>query len=55
MRRAGDHDQANLLMDNYEGMAIVPGRPDDTIHVITDDNFGATQITRVLTLCARLP
>jgi hypothetical protein len=36
-------------------MAIVPGRHDDTIHVISDDNFGATQTTRVLTLSARLP
>jgi hypothetical protein len=47
--------QTNPLMDNYEGMAIVPGRHADTVHVISDDNFGATQTTRVLTLSARLP
>jgi hypothetical protein len=47
--------QANPLLDNYEGMAIVPGRRSDTIELISDDNFGATQITRVLTLSARLP
>ncbi|NMO50115.1 esterase-like activity of phytase family protein [Actinoplanes sp. TBRC 11911] len=47
--------QTNPLMDNYEGMAIVPGGTADTVHVISDDNFGATQITRVLTLSARLP
>lgn len=47
--------QANPLLDNYEGMAIVPGRRADTIELISDDNFGATQITRVLTLSARLP
>nr|WP_296063839.1 esterase-like activity of phytase family protein [uncultured Actinoplanes sp.] len=47
--------QANPLMDNYEGMAVVPGRHGHTVHVISDDNFGAAQITRVLTLSARLP
>jgi len=47
--------QANPLLDNYEGMATVPGRRADTIKLISDDNFGATQITRVLTLTARLP
>ncbi len=47
--------QANPLLDNYEGMAIVPGRRSDRIELISDDNFGATQITRVLTLTARLP
>jgi hypothetical protein len=40
--------QTNPLMDNYEGLAV----RGDTIHVISDDNFGATQITRVLTLRA---
>jgi hypothetical protein len=43
--------QANPLLDNYEGMAVRHGR----IELISDDNFGATQITRVLTLTARLP
>jgi hypothetical protein len=47
--------QTNPLMDNYEGMAIVPGSQADTVHVISDDNFGATQTTRVLTVSARLP
>jgi hypothetical protein len=47
--------QANPLLDNYEGMAVVEGRRADTIELISDDNFGATQITRVLTLSARLP
>jgi hypothetical protein len=48
--------QANPLLDNYEGMAIVPGRRGvDTVELISDDNFSATQFTRVLTLTARLP
>jgi hypothetical protein len=48
--------QTNPLMDNYEGMAVVPARHGSyTVHVISDDNFGATQITRVLTLSANLP
>ncbi len=47
--------QTNPLMDNYEGLAVVPGKHADTVEVISDDNFGATQITRVLTLSARLP
>jgi hypothetical protein len=48
--------QANPLLDNYEGMAVVPGRRGvDTIELISDDNFGAAQFTRVLTLTARLP
>jgi hypothetical protein len=47
--------RTNPLMDNYEGMAIVPGSQADTVHVISDDNFGATQTTRVLTVSARLP
>jgi hypothetical protein len=48
--------QANPLLDNYEGMAVVPGRRGAyTIELISDDNFSATQFTRVLTLTARLP
>jgi hypothetical protein len=46
--------QANPLLDNFEGMAIVPGRP-DTIHLISDDNFNPAQVTRTLTIPARLP
>jgi hypothetical protein len=34
---------------------VVPGRRASTVHLISDDNFGATQITRVLTLTAQLP
>ena len=48
--------QANPLLDNYEGMAVVPGRRGvDTVELISDDNFSAAQFTRVLTLTARLP
>ena len=47
--------QANPLLDNFEGMAIVPGCRSDTIHLISDDNFNPAQITRVLTIPARLP
>lgn len=47
--------QTNPLMDNYEGMAVIPGRHGWTVHVISDDNFGPTQITRVLTLKAAPP
>jgi hypothetical protein len=49
--------QTNPLMDNYEGMAItrpmVNGRVG--IALISDDNFSARQITRVLELEACLP
>jgi hypothetical protein len=47
--------QANPLLDNFEGMAIVPGRRADTIRLISDDNFNPAQITRILTIPARLP
>jgi hypothetical protein len=70
--------QANPLMDNFEGMAVVPlrarhdharhharrhgrrcehGRSSELARVllISDDNFSATQTTRVLDLAARLP
>jgi hypothetical protein len=47
--------QANPLMDNYEGMAVTPGRRTDTITLISDDNFSATQFTRLLTVSAKLP
>jgi hypothetical protein len=46
--------QANPLLDNYEGMAVTPGRHADTITLISDDNFNATQYTRLLTLTASL-
>jgi hypothetical protein len=48
--------QANPLLDNYEGMAVVPRRHGRyTVELISDDNFNALQFTRVLTLSARLP
>jgi hypothetical protein len=47
--------QANPLMDNYEGMAVTPGRRADTVTLISDDNFSATQFTRLLTVTAELP
>ena len=49
--------QANPLMDNYEGMTThrLPLRHAYTVTLISDDNFGATQITRVLDLVAILP
>jgi uncharacterized protein len=50
--------QANPLMDNYEGMAVTPsaghgGRA--AVSLISDDNFSAGQVTRVLNLAVRLP
>jgi hypothetical protein len=47
--------QANPLLDNYEGMAVTPTPHGDVINVISDDNFSATQFTRVLTLRSWLP
>jgi hypothetical protein len=55
--------QANPLLDNYEGMAITwvhrTGRGKGPVlagvSLISDDNFSATQITRILNLAARLP
>lgn len=58
--------QTNPLMDNYEGMTVGPlGRPHSRGHhrgrsayrviLISDDNFSATQTTRVLDLAAALP
>jgi uncharacterized protein len=54
--------QANPLLDNYEGMAITwklraagKGSVLAGVSLISDDNFSATQITRVLDLAARLP
>ena len=42
--------QANPLLDNFEGMAITVAAPAAPIGVslISDDNFGALQTTRVL-------
>jgi hypothetical protein len=47
--------QTNPLMDNYEGMAVDATRRPATVTLISDDNFGANQVTRVLNLTARLP
>lgn len=48
--------QANPLMDNFEGMAITGSNHGLTdVTLISDDNFGALQTTRVLNLTARLP
>ncbi|RKR76375.1 esterase-like activity of phytase family protein [Frondihabitans australicus] len=49
--------QTNPLLDNYEGMAITGVGPGGTVGVslISDDNFGALQRTRVLNLAVKLP
>jgi hypothetical protein len=48
--------QANPLLDNYEGMAITSGGPGLAgVSMISDDNFSATQFTRVLNLVVKLP
>jgi hypothetical protein len=49
--------QTNPLLDNFEGMAVT-GRLRGGltgVSLISDDNFSATQTTRVLNLAARLP
>lgn len=49
--------QANPLMDNYEGMTThrLAVRHVYSVTLISDDNFGATQISRILDLIAILP
>jgi len=48
--------QTNPLLDNYEGLAFTGEVGDLTgVSLISDDNFGATQITRVLGLAVDLP
>jgi hypothetical protein len=49
--------QTNPLMDNYEGMAVTPsaGHGPAAVSMISDDNFSAGQLTRVLNLAVRLP
>lgn len=49
--------QANPLLDNFEGMAITSHGSVHTLGVslISDDNFSATQRTRVLNLVVRVP
>jgi hypothetical protein len=47
--------QASPLLDNYEGMTIVGGPGLAAVSLISDDNFSATQFTRVLNLLVKLP
>lgn len=49
--------QANPLLDNFEGMAITGRGPAGTVGVslISDDNFSATQTTRILNVVVKLP
>lgn len=47
--------QANPLLDNYEGMTIAGGPGVAAVSLISDDNFSATQFTRVLNLLVKLP
>jgi hypothetical protein len=47
--------QANPLLDNYEGMTVVGGPGLAAVSLISDDNFSATQFTRVLNLLVKLP
>src|ERR1700761_7574030 len=47
--------QTNPLLDNYEGMTIIGGPDLAEVSLISDDNFSATQFTRVLNLAVKLP
>ncbi|MDT3443384.1 esterase-like activity of phytase family protein [Pseudofrankia sp. BMG5.37] len=50
--------QINPLLDNYEALALDPagiGRGTESAYVLSDDNFSATQVTRLLRLEVRLP
>jgi hypothetical protein len=50
--------QANPLLDNFEGMAITTPRSwrgVAGVSLISDDNFSATQTTRILNLAVKLP
>ena len=50
--------QTNPLLDNFEGLAVTTPRLRGGargLSLISDDNFSATQTTRVLNLVARLP
>ena len=48
--------QPTPLLDNYEAMALGPALPDGrrALLLVSDDNFGADQVTRVLALAIRL-
>jgi hypothetical protein len=47
--------QPTPLLDNYEAMALGPTLPDGrrALLLVSDDNFGADQVTRVLALVIR--
>ena len=50
--------QPNPILDNYEGMSLVPGSSrsgTNELLLISDDNFSAAQNTRVLRLDVKLP
>ncbi|SDK85209.1 esterase-like activity of phytase family protein [Nonomuraea jiangxiensis] len=49
--------QPNPLLDNIEAMALGDRLPGDrhTLYLLSDDNNGATQITRMYALSVRLP
>jgi hypothetical protein len=47
--------QTNPLLDNYEGMTVIGGPGLAEVSLISDDNFSATQFTRVLNLAVKLP
>jgi predicted extracellular nuclease/ketosteroid isomerase-like protein len=55
---AAKETQANPLLDNFEGMAVTFSTGPlhlAGVSMISDDNFGASQTTRVLNLIAKLP
>jgi hypothetical protein len=49
--------QQNPLLDNYEGLAVTArrGHRPAVLTFVSDDNFSANQITRLLTVTAVLP
>jgi len=50
--------QRNPLLDNYEGLAVgapAAGHGPASLLLVSDDNFSATQTTRLLSLAALLP
>ena len=49
--------QPNALLDNFEGMALGPALPDGrrALLLISDDNAGATQVTRVIAVAVPEP
>ncbi|MFD6566786.1 esterase-like activity of phytase family protein [Micromonospora profundi] len=52
----GKQPQLNPLLENFEGLAVEPGRgARHRLLLISDDNFGANQTTRILRIDARLP